>query len=77
LNPNTWITFKRFEQSSIIKEIMMLTRLLSLFTLIAAGLLLMTCAVRAEQNNLTYLAVGIKNYQARAHYINSETPKVG
>lgn len=39
----------------------MLIRLLSILTLSAPGLLLMTGAVRAEQNNLTYLAVGIKN----------------
>lgn len=32
------------------------TRLLSIFALIAAGLLLMTGTVRAEQNSVTYLA---------------------
>lgn len=32
------------------------TRLLSIFTLIAAGLLLMTGIVRAEQSSVTYLA---------------------
>jgi len=39
----------------------MLTRLLSIFMLIAAGLLLMTGIVRAERNNLAYPASGLNS----------------